>query len=288
MTKLILILLVIVAFLLLTSLWGFYTSIRPPKIVSAITPKELGLAYEQITFRTKDGLTLSGWFVSNENAKAKTIILLHGYPADKGDILSTLAFLREKYNLFLFDFRYFGGSGGTYSTAGAKEVEDLKAAIQYLKTRGIDEVGLWGFSMGGAVALMTAPRSPEIKAVVSEASYASLDSMALELYRIPILKYPLAYLTSLWAKIFLGIDLKKVSPAESAKILAIPVLVIHSKNDEVIPFKNALFIRESLKNNSKAEFWFSAKGGSVFGGEEHGQFGEEYQKKIEEFFLNNL
>lgn len=286
-----LILLAIATFLLFTFLWGFYISVRPPKIVSTITPKEMGLAYEQVAFATKDGLTLSGWFVpssakdsagkSNENTKAKTIVLLHGYPADKGDILPALAFLHEKYNLFLFDFRYFGQSQGSYSTAGAKETADLAAAIQYLKTRGIDEVGVWGFSMGGAVALMTAPKAPEIKAIVAESSYASLDLMALELYRIPILKYPLAYLTSLGAKTFLGIDLKKVSPAESAKTLTIPILVVHSKNDEVIPFKNALFIQESLKNNPRADFWFQE---NLI----HGQFDEPYQKKIEEFFLNNL
>lgn len=279
--KLLKILLAIVAFLLFTSLWGFYISVRPPKIVSTITPKDLGLAYDQVTFATRDGLTLSGWFVPNENAKAKTVILLHGYPADKGDILPVLVFLREKYNLFLFDFRYFGQSQGPYSAAGAKETADLTAAIQYLKTRGITEVGVWGFSMGGAVALMTAPKAPEIKAIVAESSYASLDLMALELYRIPILKYPFAYLTSFWARIFLGIDLKKVSPAQSAKTLTIPILVVHSKNDEVIPFKNALFIQESLKNNPRAEFWFEE---NLI----HGQFSEIYQKKIGEFFINNL
>jgi uncharacterized protein len=277
------ILFIIVTFLFLTSVWGFYTSIRPLKIVSTITPKELGLAYEQVTFTTEDGLNLAGWFIpsSTSGEKVKTIILLHGYPADKGDVLPALAFLHEKYNLFLFDFRYLGQSQGSYSTAGAKETADLTAAIQYLGMRGINEVGVWGFSMGGAVALMVAPQAPEIKAIISESSYASLNWMALELYRIPIIKYPLAYLTSFWAKIFLGIDLKKVSPAESAKMLTTPILVVHSKNDEVIPFKNALFIQESLKKNPRADFWFQD---NLI----HGQFDEIYQKKIGEFFLNNL
>lgn len=49
--------------------------------------------------------------------------------------------------------------------------------------RGIDEVSMCRFSMGGAVALMTAPRMPEIKAIVSESSYARLDLMAHEMYR---------------------------------------------------------------------------------------------------------
>ncbi len=271
----------IVFFFIFTSLWGFYISIRPPKITSQITPKDLGLNYEEVSFTTADGIKLAGWYLPAQIEKAKTIILLHGYPADKGNILPAFSFLNKTYNLLLFDFRYLGQSEGKYTTAGAKEVEDLLAAIRFLKTKDINQVGVWGFSMGGAVALMTAPRAPEIKAIVSESSYASLDLMALDLYRIPILNYPLASLTKLWAKIFLGIDLKNVSPANSAKNLNIPILIVHSKNDEVIPFKNALLIQEALKNNPRAEFWFEE---NLI----HGQLGGEYQKRIGEFFDKNL
>ncbi len=276
----------IVFFFLFTSLWGLYSSIRPLKITSQITPKDLGLNYEEVSFTTADDIKLVGWFIPSfakamEGKPAPTIILLHGYPADKGDILPIMSLLQKKYNLLLFDFRYLGQSEGKYSTAGAKEVEDLLTAINFLKSRGISEVGIWGFSMGGAVALMTAPRAPEIKVIISESSYASLDLMTRELYRIPLLKYPSAYLMGLGAKIFLGIDLKKISPAESAKNLNIPILIVHSKNDEVIPFKNALLIQEALKNNSQAEFWFEE---NLI----HGQLGGEYQKRVEDFFGKNL
>ena len=73
--------------------------------------------------------------------------------------------------------------------------------------------------------------------------------------------------------------MKKVSPAESAEKLQIPILIIHSKNDEVIPFKNAVLIQEALKNNPKAEFWFEE---NLI----HGQLGDEYQKRIENFFFS--
>ena len=176
------ILLILILFLPLTSLLGFYSSIKPPKIVSDITPKDLEFDYEKVSFITSDGIKLIGWWLPNKNPAAKTLVLLHGYPADKGDILPALAFLNKRYNLLLFDFRYLGQSEGRYSTAGAKETADLTAAIQYLKTRGINEIA-YGFSMGGAVALMTAKQAPEIKAIISESSYASLDLMALS-YRI--------------------------------------------------------------------------------------------------------
>ncbi|MDP6659899.1 MAG: alpha/beta fold hydrolase [Candidatus Pacebacteria bacterium] len=268
-------------FISFASLWGFASSIRPPKIISANTPKDLGLEYEDITFTTGDGIDLSGWFIPSKNTEAKTIILLHGYPADKGDILPALAFLNERFNLFLFDFRYFGKSHGAYSTVGARETEDLAAAVRYLKARGINEVGVWGFSMGGAVALMAAPQVPAIKAIVSEASYARMDLMSRELYRIPVLKYPLAELTRLWGRLFIGIDLKKISPEKSVRSFQIPVLVIHSVNDNVIPFEHALLLKDALKDNPRAEFWLQE-------GLVHGQFDKTYQIRVEEFFQKNL
>lgn len=274
----------IIFFFIFTPLWGFYTAIRPSKILSNITPKNLGLDYEAVSFIVKDNLTLRGWFIPNQqkNSKAKTIILLHGYPADKGNILPGLSFLSKEYNLFLFDFRSLGQSDGRYSTMGAKETEDLLAAIRFLKSRGIDEVGIWGFSVGGAVALMTAPHSPEIKAIISESSYAELHLMTSQLYKIPFLKYPLGWLTGFWAKIFWGIDIKDVSPAKAVKNLDIPIFIIHSLTDEVIPFSHALYLKEALQDNQKAEFWFKENLG-------HGEImGGEYQKRIEDFFERNL
>lgn len=271
----------IIAFFIFTSFWGFYISVRPPKIISGVTPADLNLEYENVSFSTADDLTLRGWFIPVKSGNAKTIILLHGYPADKGDILPAMVFLNRAYNLFLFDFRYLGASDGRYSTAGAKEVEDLLAALRFLRARGIKEVGVWGFSMGGAVALMAAPQAPEIKAVVSESAYARLDLLAQGLYRIPMLKYPLGAMTLAWAKIILGIDAKDVAPHASAEKISIPVLLIHSRNDDVIPFEHAIGLQEAMSKNSRAEFWFEDNLA-------HGRLGEEYEKRIDEFFAKNM
>lgn len=272
----------IVFFFVFTSLWGLYISVKPPKIVSTITPKDLGLDYEDVSFTTEDNVTLRGWFIRNKQAQdPKTIIGLHGYPADKGNILPIIAFLSRKYSLLLFDFRYLGSSGGGYSTIGAEEIRDLRSAIAFLKSRGVKEVGVWGFSMGAAVALMAASNLPEIKAVVSESSYAQLDLIAPVLFRFPVLRYPLAWLTGLWARLFLGVNLEKVSPKNSAKNLNIPVLIIHSKGDQLITFQHALLLQEALKNNARAEFWFHD---NLF----HGQLGADYEKRISNFFAANL
>jgi uncharacterized protein len=263
------------------SLWGFYISIRPPKIISTITPRDLNLSYEDVSFDSADGLTLRGWYVPSARHTDKTLILLHGYPADKGNILPALAFLQDDFNLLLFDFRYLGQSAGYYSTVGADEVEDLLAAIRFLKYRGVKEVGVWGFSMGGAVALMTIEKAAEIRVVVAESSYASLADMALRLFRLPLLNYPIAYLIQLWAKLFIGIDLADVSPTQRIQHTQIPVLLIHSSSDEVVPFSHAESLRQALAKNPSAEFWF--RDGHV-----HGELGPDYRRKIRDFFLRHM
>ena len=267
--------------LIIISLWGFYSSIRPPRIISSITPRDLKMDYQDVSFKTADGLTLRGWYIPSAKSTEKTLILLHGYPADKGNILPAQAFLHEDFNLLLFDFRYLGKSEGSYSTAGAKEVEDLLAAIQFLKTRGIKEVGVWGFSMGGAVALMAIEKAPEIRAVISESSYASLAAMALELLRIPLLNYPIAYLVGVWAKLFLGIDVREASPADRIRNTTLPILLIHSSADAVIPFSHARLLQQALAKNPNAEFWFNEQFA-------HGQFASDYRTRIKEFFLKHL
>lgn len=263
------------------SLWGFYSAIRPWRITSSLTPADLGVSYEDVSFKTVDNVLIKGWFIPSSKPHAKTIILLHGYPADKGNILPSRLFLHRDYNLLFIDFRYFGESEGHYSTAGKNEVLDLLAAIQYLKTRDIHEVGVWGFSMGGSVALLAAEKAPEIKAIISESGYATLNRMMYDYYKIPLLRYPLAILTKWWAWLFLGYDIEDVTPAKKIKNIYIPILIIHSEDDNVIAFKNAQLLKQSLANNKKAQFIFNKK-------IPHGYAFDNYEKTIKSFFDNNL
>jgi dipeptidyl aminopeptidase/acylaminoacyl peptidase len=246
-------------------------------MTSDLTPKTFGISYESISFYTKDNILLRAWFIPSTSTTTKTIVLLHGYPADKGDILPSRLFLHPFYNLLLFDFRYFGKSGGLYSSVGKNEVNDLLAAIQYLQSRNIYAVGVWGLSMGGAVALMAATQTNAIKAIVAESSYARLDWLANDYYRIPVFSYPLAKLTQLWANLIVNINVKQVSPVKSAEQLNIPILIIHSKQDQVIPFLHAQTLQKALAHHANAEFLFMEKGA-------HGELTPQEQNRIKQFF----
>jgi pimeloyl-ACP methyl ester carboxylesterase len=244
-----------------------------------------------VTLITSDNLKIAAWFVpsskaSDDKPSDKVIILLHGYPFDKANLLSWAEFLQKDSNLFFFDFRYFGESEGSMTTVGYHEQKDLKSALDYLQKRGFNKIGLMGFSLGGAVAIMTASYDKRVKAVVSDSAFANINLMIDEYYRnLPILRYPLSILTNFWTLVFIGVNPDEVAPEKVAENIKIPVLLIHSKKDQVIPFENAIRIQKSLKNNPKSQFFFFEEGS-------HGGVPEnlekEYQKKVLEFFRQNL
>jgi len=277
------ILIVVAVTLMITVVMGLYTSIRPSKYISSLTPRSFGLAYEPVEFSTADGISIAGWFVPRRSGPAdSSIIVLHGYPADKGDILSRAVPLADNHNLLLIDFRYFGQSGGNYTTVGSRETEELAAAVRYLSGRGQAKIGVYGFSMGGAVALMYAGREPAVAAIAAEASYADLDAMVGEQYRrFGPLQPVLAAATGLLARIVFGVDVKATSPAAAVSGTDLPILLIHSRNDQVITFQNAEAIRRSLSDNPNAEFWFPDEGG-------HGAPQREFDRIVGGFFARHL
>ncbi len=262
------------------SFYAFYISVRPRRFISGVNPSHFGLKYEKVSFKTEDGLTLQGWFIPCEG-KGSTIIVCHGYPFDKGNILPSSLFLRKEYSLFLFDFRAMGESEGKYTTVGYHEKKDLLAAVDYLKSRGIEEIGALGFSLGGAVIIMA--HSPDIKAIVSDSSYATLNLMIHSLFRhYYFLKHPFVFTVKLLSRMVLKFDTSSVSPVAIIKEVEAPILLIHGEKDSQIPVKNAYLLHEAAP---KSELW-------IVPGADHGEAQAlvtiEYERRILEFFEKNL
>ena len=114
------------------------------------SPADYRLAFENISFIPRDGLTLSGWFIPAPHPRG-TIIVCHGYTGDcSPDLQYAPLFYRHNYNALYFDFRGHGMSDGNYTSLVFFERFDLLAALDFLHARGITRVGLFGFSMGGA------------------------------------------------------------------------------------------------------------------------------------------
>ena len=270
----------ILLFIILFSFFTFYMTIRPGKWPVHFTPESFELKYENASFKTSDGLKLKGWFIHGKGNN--TIIVMHGYPTNKADVLPFSMFLLKKFNVFLFDFRSFGESQGSYTTAGFKEVNDLNAAIGYLETRKDSKnIGALGFSLGGSVAIMS--KNDNIKAIVADSAYSNLNNMIESMYgHFYFLKYPFVYLTRMYSKMFFDMDPKDVSPANDIKNINRPILIIHGKKDSQIPVNEAYLLHNA---NNRAELWITdnADHGSTYALNK-----KEYEKKVLEFFEKNL
>jgi len=270
---------IITAFILF-SLYSFFLYTRPKRYVSAVNPLDFGLAYQDVTLKTKDNISLAGWFIPNKDSP-KAIVVCHGYPMDKGDILEIAQFLAKDYNLLLFDFRAMGKSKGKFSTAGWKEREDFLSAVDFLRKRGFKDIGAIGFSMGAAVILMS--ESPDIKCIVSDSSYAKLELILEDLFKnFDIFQRPLAKTVKFWARLFLGVDIAKVSPVNYISSISVPVFLIHSKQDSEIPVEHVYMLHEA---NRKSKIWVLPEGHHIQGFMAQQK---EYIQKISEFFKENL
>ena len=290
------ILFLILAFIFLLPLFNLILGIHPPRFRSADNPKHYGLNYEHVSFPTADGLTLRGWFIpagsialqqtTGEHGPGQTcatILFGHGYPFDKGNILQHSLFLHSRFNLLLFDFRYFGESGGAYTTAGLLETRDVNAAVEYVKSRkDVDSsrLGAMGFSLSASSFILA--RHPDLKAIVADSPYASLEKVVeRQFFYFPgPIKWPFVALTKVYAFLFLGLRLKDAVPADAVGELKIPLLLIHGNVDSQIPVDHSLEIQANA-NSATTELWVVPEADHGFA---HALKGHEYEIRVREFF----
>ena len=252
-----------------------------------IFPDQLKLPFHQAIFKTKDNVKLNGWFLPSEGSE-KTIILMHGWSMNKGDIFDKTTFLHSLgYNLFYFDFRGTGESGGI-SSVGYKETKDLQAAIDYLHHTQPDackEIGIYGISMGAAIGIYHTAKKGGIKCIVTESPYYSYEVVVARWAWIhkKIPYFPFVWLALKFAKKHFKINPEYYSPSKNIADVKVPIFFIYGRNDALVPIINA---RKLLnKVNKPKDLW-------VIPGAEHAKCaetgGKEYQKRISQFFKKHL
>lgn len=187
------------------------------------TPQLIDLSYEPVTLTTDDGIALQGWFLPIDNPRA-TLLFFHGNAGNISHRLDSLQLFHELgLAVFILDYRGYGESKGEITEAGL--YQDAQAAWRYLsETRGIpsDEILLFGRSLGGAVAAYLAERYPAM-GLVLESTFTSLPDMAAELY---------PWLPARSLARFQYDTRNRLSKIE------MPLLVIHSKEDDIIPYSH--------------------------------------------------
>jgi uncharacterized protein len=220
------------------------TWVHPQRSRPDITPDQVGLAnWEDVRFESSDGLKIAAWFIpaQTEAKDGSTVILVHGRSGNRAGMLARAAILsRNGYHTLLIDTRDHGDSEGTATTLGVLEINDVRGALSYLAIRSEvnqEKIGILGHSSGGAAALESAARIPELRAVVSESTYSSVPDMAGPVLTALTGRPPFPSIgVVLW---FMdqetGAPISAVSPAaDAAKIAPRGLLVIHGEKDDLI------------------------------------------------------
>ncbi|MDQ3860673.1 MAG: alpha/beta fold hydrolase [Actinomycetota bacterium] len=253
------------------------------------TPADAGLEYREVSFESADRVPLEAWWVPPaEGESSRAAVLVHGWGGDKSDehVIETAAiYASAGYGVLLLDLRGNGGSGGERRTLGYKETRDVQGALAWLAEEGFEpgEVVLHGWSMGGATVVRSAPGTG-VAAVIEEAGYADLPLLLRrqlpETTGLPSLFSPGVFLA---AKLFLGFDPWAVQPSEDAARLreeGVPLFIIHSTDDEVVPFEHAELFESAYP---EARLWKIEGLGHV-----EAYTHREYRQKLLSFLSENL
>ncbi len=217
--------------------------LHPRRRVEDHELSDFGLPAEEISFPSRDGTRLAGWFMPPASAGAPSagVVLSHGWARSRAELLPHANFLHSAgYAVLAFDYRHRGESDGDAITMGLREQDDLLGALDAFCARPeVDgrRIALFGMSMGAVVAILVAARDERVRAVVAECPYASHQSIMTRslrhYYHLP--SFPVAPLAKWVTERRLGQPLDGAQAVHAVTAISPrPFLVIADERDAVI------------------------------------------------------
>lgn len=196
------------------------------------------------------------WIVEPEREKTigavDTALILHG----KGDGKRAMAalgtrFARAGVRGVLVDLRGHGESTPTELSYGVHERADLSCVLDALDAETpVGEVGVYGPSYGGAVALQFAGSDPRVTKVVAVAAFRSFDAIARTMIELPS-PGPWAVVTAAgWRG---GFDADDASPERAVGQTEAEIVLVYSTDDEIVPFSHGQAVAEACGDHCRLE-----------------------------------
>lgn len=193
------------------------------------TPAAVGLAYESVQIDTEDGETLRAWWLPHPDPRG-TVLFQHGNAGNISHRLDSLTiFHRLGLNVLIYDYRGYGQSSGSPSESGL--YSDARATWQWLVNEAgmsPDRIVLFGRSLGAAVAARLATEV-DAAGLIVESSFTSVPDIGAEVYWW----LPVRWLARI-----------QLATSDHVADAGMPVLVVHSRDDEIIPFSHGQRIYE--------------------------------------------
>jgi len=250
-------------------------------------PMEQGIPFENVEFRSQDGLSIRGWYMP-AGASAKAVIFAHGRGANRNE---GMRFARPLHDAGLavltFDFRHCGESDRSFNSMGFHEKKDIFGAVDFLeKIKGIKRIGLMGWSQGAATGILAMAGDSRILAGVFEGGFANASDVIAEgaardfgLPRRPLVPFVL------WLYGLRG----GLNPAEMnaedviGSIAPRPVYIIHGDADTMVYYHHGERLFAAAK---EPRMMWRVKGGPHV---ECWQMDrEKAERTVREFFAKNL
>jgi len=258
-------------------------------------PKDYLMEFEEIEFKSKlDNLFLRGWWIPSRTPSKKVVVTAHGYTDERSqkniNALSLIKSLHDEgYNVLMFDFRNSGKSEGRRTGVGFYEQHDLSSAVDYVTNEKHQQsVALLGWSMGAATSLVAGTNDDRVSVIIADSPFSDLYTY---------LKDNLSVWSKLPKKPFTPMilysmeRLLKINPNEVSPLLSVKnghytsFLIIHGKNDDKIPYRNALAIYDSIENHKHKELWLTEEAEHIAS---FIHYEEEYTEKVISFLKNHL
>lgn len=212
------------------------------------SPWEVQVEHEPVSFQTEGGITIRGWWFARPESR-RVIVGLTGHRGVKQDLLGIGSGLwRAGYNVLLFDYRGCGESDPGPQSLAHNELRDARAAVRYAQQRVPGgSLGVIGYSMGAAVAILLAAAEPAIAAVVADSPFATMRDVVAHAYqrrRLPT--RPILDLTDAVTRWRYGYRFQAVRPIDVVgQIAPRPLLLIHGTADLIIPVAHSQRLYEA-------------------------------------------
>ena len=246
---------------------------------AVVPPDRLGVAHEDVTFTTADGLELQGWYVPSRNGAA-----VIAFPGRSGSQPKARMLARHGYGVLLFDRRGEGESEGEPNAWGWGGDADVKAAIAYLQRRpdvDPDRIGGIGLSVGGEMMIETAAETDALAAVVSEGAGARSTAEDMDHDDPALGKWTFGLAMSVVKSAAVAVSSNQTPPANLKTLAADveqPMLLIAAPNAPTGEQLNRGYAKAAGRS---ATLWEIPESDHVGGQEARPQ---EYERRVVAFF----
>jgi len=225
-------------------------------------PSSQDIEFEEVSFTSEDGLTLPGWYMAS-TSNDKSILLVHGRGADRTEGMRYAKPLIDAgYNVLAFDMRHPRQDPNIISSMGFHEKKDVTAALNFLeKDKGMQDIGLMGFSMGAATGIIVMAQDPRVKVGVFSGGYAHsmdvLSEQAQQIHGLP--RYPLMPIVTKLFEWRGDLDTDETNPEQYiSQISPRPVYIMHGTADETVDFSHGQRLYAAAK---EPKLFWQAQGG---------------------------